>query len=361
MQSSTFAGVALAIAGCLSVAPAALADHDPGATRADDHAPIGVMGDHRHKTGEWMFSYRFMHMAMDGLSDNGDGLSPEAVATTAANPFFGAPGQPPTLRVVPIQMDMDMHMFGAMYAPTDRVTLMLMAQYVEKEMDHITFAGPAGTTQRGNFTTRASGLGDTRLSALIGLSESERQTTHLTVGISLPTGATDESDQVLAPTGMTPRLRLPYPMQLGSGSYDPILGLTHTQFRESYSFGAQWTSVFRVEDNDEDYRFGDEHQFTGWVARPLTGGLSVSARLSYLLRGDVDGRDRNIQAPVQTADPDRQAARTWNLGVGVNWAGQGDLKGHRVGLELQAPLDQDLDGPQLETEWTATLGYQYAF
>lgn len=34
--------------------------------RADGHAPIGVMGDHLHKTGEVMLSYRFMHMDMGG-------------------------------------------------------------------------------------------------------------------------------------------------------------------------------------------------------------------------------------------------------------------------------------------------------
>ncbi len=34
--------------------------------RADGHAPIGVMGDHMHHKGEWMLSYRYMHMDMEG-------------------------------------------------------------------------------------------------------------------------------------------------------------------------------------------------------------------------------------------------------------------------------------------------------
>jgi len=33
--------------------------------RADSHAPIGVMGDHRHKAGEFMLSYRYMNMQMN--------------------------------------------------------------------------------------------------------------------------------------------------------------------------------------------------------------------------------------------------------------------------------------------------------
>jgi len=36
----------------------------PKQARPDSHAPIGVMGDHGHKTGEMMFSYRVMTMNM---------------------------------------------------------------------------------------------------------------------------------------------------------------------------------------------------------------------------------------------------------------------------------------------------------
>ena len=33
---------------------------------ASSHAPIGVMGEHMHKKGEYMLSYRFSHMQMKG-------------------------------------------------------------------------------------------------------------------------------------------------------------------------------------------------------------------------------------------------------------------------------------------------------
>ena len=34
--------------------------------RPDAHAPISVMGDHTHGEGEWMLSYRYMTMDMEG-------------------------------------------------------------------------------------------------------------------------------------------------------------------------------------------------------------------------------------------------------------------------------------------------------
>lgn len=57
-----------------AMSPVFASDNWVGA-RPDGHAPIGVMGDHTHKTGEWMFSYRYMQMHMDGNRDGTDHFS----------------------------------------------------------------------------------------------------------------------------------------------------------------------------------------------------------------------------------------------------------------------------------------------
>ena len=42
-------------------------NHMPNkAAKAISHAPIAVMADHLHKQGEYMMSYRYMDMSMDG-------------------------------------------------------------------------------------------------------------------------------------------------------------------------------------------------------------------------------------------------------------------------------------------------------
>jgi len=334
---------------------------DGPVARADSHAPIGVMGDHFHKKGEWMFSYRFMSMSMEDNLVGEDSISPEEIVSTIPNTFFGSPMQPPTLRVVPVSMTMDMHMFGAMYAPTDWLTLMGMTNYTKKEMDHITFAGPQGTQRLGNFTTRSEGIGDTRLSGLIKLYDSDRSKFHASIGVSLPTGDIDNTDQILTPMNTRPSPRLPYPMQLGSGSYDLLLGLTYTQYHDAWSWGAQWNTIQRVEDNDEGYRLGDENKATAWLSYLINPGFSVSARLQAYDRDNISGLDPLIRAPVQTADPNHQGIERIDAAIGINLLGSQSLIGHRISLEFATPIDQDLDGPQLETEWQFTLGYQYAF
>ena len=150
-----------------------------------------------------MVSARWMRMHMDGMRNNQDRLSNQDVFDQG-------------FMVTPTEMDTDMLMLGAMYAPTDDVTMMLMAPYLERSMDHATAMG-------GRFTTEADGLGDVRLSALVGLADHDGERVHFNLGLSLPTGSIDERDD----TPMMANAKLPYPMQLGTGTWDVLPGLTY--------------------------------------------------------------------------------------------------------------------------------------
>lgn len=331
--------------------------------RADGHAPIGVMDDHMHKEGGVMLSFRYMHMDMEGNRIGTGDIDPATIATTIPNRFFGMPGQPPTLRVVPTSMTMDMYMLGAMYAPTDWLTLMAMGNYTAKEMDHITFAGAAGTTVLGTFTTTSHGIGDTKLTGLIRLFDGAGHHLHLNAGLSIPTGSIDNTATVLAPTGMRPNLRMPYAMQLGTGTFDFLPGVTYTGRAADWGWGAQYLAEVRLEgENSEGYAWGDKHSFTAWGSYQWAQWISTSARLLGTTQGSIDGIDPKIVAPVQTADPNYYGGDVISMLLGVNLiATEGTLKGQRLAIEAGLPVYQDLNGPQLETDWTITAGWQYAF
>ena len=47
--------------------------------------------------------------------------------------------------------------------------------------------------------------------------------------------------------------------------------------------------------------------------------------------------------------------------VGLNFAASGGLSGWRVDIEYVVTVDQDLDGPQLETDNQLIIGLQKAF
>jgi hypothetical protein len=69
-----------------------------------------------------------------------------------------------------------------------------------------------------------------------------------------------------------------------------------------------------------------------------------------------------LNDPARTADPNFQGGERIDFDVGVSLAGQGGvLRGHRFGVEILIPVMQDLNGPQLETDWMLTAGWRKAF
>lgn len=348
---------------CLAAAllPLTAVAHDATtSTRPDDHAPIGVMADHTHAAGEVMLSYRYSAMTMSGNQIGTDDVDPDFIATTVPNRFAGRPGQPPTLRVVPVDMTMQMHMLGAMYAPTDVLTLMAMVPYVRKHMEHITYQGGMGTNRLGRFTTVAEGLGDVSLTAMASIVKIEHRRLHTSFGLVAPTGAVDDTDDVLAPNGMRPTLRLPYPMQVGSGSWAAKPGVTYAGHDGPWSWGLQYAGTVYLEDNDEGWSRGDVHQITGWGARLIAPSVSASLRLTAETEDDIAGIDPAIVAPVQTADPANQGGERVAVLSGVNWQPRGATN-HRLALEVGYTVWQDLNGPQLERDARFVVGYQVAF
>jgi hypothetical protein len=301
--------------------------------------PIGVMGAHSHTTGDWMFSYRAMRMEMDG---NRDGSSRISTGDVFAEGFM----------IAPTNMTMDMHMFGTMYGVNDDLTVMLMAPYIDMEMDHVTGMGV-------KFTTETDGIGDVKLSSIFRLKQWGNHQLNLNAGISVPTGSIDEKDD----TPMGSNQHLPYPMQLGSGTWDLIPGLTYTGHHSDLSWGAQGVAVVRIDENDNDYTLGDRFHASGWVAKDWIPEFSSSLRVNGQWWGNIDGSDKKLPmlAPtmVPTADPDLRGGRRFDLLVGAAFKpSSGFFKGQRVALEYGQPVYQNLDGPQLETDWTLTLGWQ---
>lgn len=328
------------------------ADIDP-----DSHGPVGVMGDHYHKAGEIMLSYRFMLMSMRDNINGKKIISPETVVTSIPNTFSSLPMMPAKLRVTPTKMNMQMHMLGMMYAPNDRVTVMGMVNQITNKMSHITFAGPAGATMLGNFETKTSGFGDINLSGLFKIHETAQSRWHINAGLSIPTGSIDKKGSILTPMNTRPLVRLPYPMQLGSGTFDLIMGLTNARKWETWGWGSQWMSVMRLNKNTEDYSLGNQHKFNTWLSYQLSDRLSASTRVELIHQSDIKGRDQTIIAPVQTADPDRQGGQRLNIAFGLN-AVLPD-KRLRMAIEILAPSFQKLNGPQLSTDWSITLGTQF--
>lgn len=309
--------------------------------RPDGHAPISVMGDHVHHKGEWMFSYRFMIMEMRDLH-----FGNEEVPNSFAFDNYMS---------VPQEMTMDMHMIGAMYAPIEDLTLMVMANYVSNEMGMVSKMGK-------NTSMSSSGLGDVSLTGLYRIFNKKRTSIHALAGLVFPTGSIDEK-AMMNMMGMTHEMTLAYPMQLGSGSFSTKLGLTFLWQNQTLSGGAQANSLIRLNENDNGYRLGDQYGFTGWFAVKTTDFLSFSLRGNVHYTGEIHGQNPKLDPMMSPpSDTVNSGGLFIGYGLGANfYIPKNVLKGLRFGVELGMPLYQDLNGVQLSRDYNLILGTQYSF
>ncbi len=315
------------------------------AERADSHGPIGAMGDHTHNEGEFMFTYKYMQMFMKGNRDGTKGLSEADVLRD----FF----------VTPTEMTTKMHMFSFMYGLNQTVTLTAMIPYVLKSMDHVTRTGV-------KFRTRSSGFGDIRLGSLVRLYAFESPSIgshrfHFNAAVGLPTG--DIKATGATPLGVT---RLPYPMQLGSGTVDVFPGLTYAGGLNDVSWGIQAIGTIRLGDNNQGYALGDEYEVSAYGAYQWANWISNSLRLKWKDWADYEGRDPNIGRTnpmgvplVPTALTGLRGGERLDLSVGVNilFPEVMGLENH-LGVEGGVPIYQNLDGPQLESDYSFFVGWQ---
>lgn len=305
--------------------------------RPTGHAPISVMGDHTHKQGEWMLSYRYGRMGMEGNRDGSRRLTPAQVRAS--------------FMVAPLKMETTMHMFGGMYGVNDRLTMTAMLPYVHKSMEMLNAGG--------RFKVHSEGFGDVKLGGIVTLKEWENHNLLLNLGLSLPTGSVNKRDDT--PAGANQKLA--YGMQTGSGTFDPRLGLTYNGRDRNWAWGGQVYTTFRVGENSENYTLGNVYKASTWIARDLSDAFSASFRLEGRIRENIDGADPDLNPAMSPgARPDLRGGEQVDALFGVNFIQpDGKMKGHRLALEAGIPLHRHLDGPQLEMDYRIMLGWQYAF
>ncbi len=317
-------------------------------SRADGHAPLGVMGDHVHHKGEWMASYRLMDMQMEGML--------KGSKTIENSELFNE------YMMVPQDMSMQMHMLGIMYAPTDRLTLVAMAKFLSNEM--------TSKKMMGTMSMESQGFGDLKVGALFQLFNKDRRSMLLNIGVSVPVGSLEETK--------ADGKRLGYPMQLGSGTWDTNFGFTYLKQFDQFSYGFQSTYLTRMGENLEGYTLGDIWNSSLWGAFSFSKQASVSLRIKHLQLQSTKGKDSKIgmsamdnmgempsmsdKSMTPVFNPANSGKTASDIFLGFNYAlFKGPLKGLRFGTEVGIPLAQNVTGIQMQNTLVFVSGIQYAF
>lgn len=203
------------------------------------------------------------------------------------------------------------HAFGGLWAPFDFVTVGASTDYNDSV---------------------ANGFGDVFVSGtasvnLLGVD------VRPSVGVSIPNGFVEGS---------------PAANQFSSGSVDLVPALTVLVGGDTgLQLGAQYKGVFRVDNNNDSYAFGDENLVTGWASVQPVDYASVYVFANAKFVGESTG--------VFVAD----SYESVSVGAGVNTY----VSGFRVSAEASVPVVDEYNGltAAFEEARTVRVGVQRAF
>ena len=287
------------------------------------------------QAGKWMIGYQFMFEKMDGnlVGTNRIG-NPEILKR-----FFATP----------TDMTMQMHMGMVMYAPTDKLTLMALVPYVRKEMNHLAVDGA-------RFAERTEGIGDIELRGVYSVHETKepRQWLLLNGGVGLPTGSIDAKMD---------GKRLEYPMQIGSGTFSLLPGITYLGQVLPWGWAADLNSTVRLGRNSNGYRLGNRYQASVSITRQLGNSVSLSGGARGEIWRNNHGSDSTLDpADEPTKDPNLQGGKRLSALLGITFhPPNGPLRGQHFHLQAEVPVKQSLDGPQLARRGIIRAGWQLEF
>jgi len=356
-------GLALSLAlglACLTAAPA-LAYVGLCCGKCGGNMPMNIPGGGIPETAEFRFKLTPSLMHMHGLADRTHALD--------AAPLLGVPA-PGVYMAVPDAMDMKMLSLSAGYSFTDDFFAGLMFMWMDQRMDMTFSPMMAMATGRSGYTMASSGMGDTMLMTKYRLFADDpliptRQAS-LFMGLSLPTGSIDQKNE-RHPVLSRRTEQLPYGMQLGSGTFDPTLGLLYQGSASPWWWGANLTGTWRLYENARGYRLGDQYGLDTYLMRQFRPDALVQLQLAGRWQGDIGGvMDDYASGAAGRANmgpnPDSPMTPLWetdNYGgtrlyaaTGVQWQPR---HLHILDLTFQVPVYQNLNGPQLREDWRVML------
>ncbi|ADE14792.1 hypothetical protein Nhal_1662 [Nitrosococcus halophilus Nc 4] len=244
----------------------------------------------------------------------------------------------------PLDRELEVLVFPlvGVYGLTPRLALFGIFPLLDKELEV--------NTPLGRQTREVSGLGDSTFLAryIVYWWDAPGETFRIApfVGLEAPIGEDDERDALG---------RLPQPLQLGSGSWDPLAGGVLTWQTLEWEFDASVSYQANTEANE--FEFGDvarldmlyqrrvgSFHWQGGVPHFLYAGLE--SNLIWQDRSQIVGRN----------DPN-SGGLTWFLAPGLQYI----TRRFVVEMAVQIPVVQDLNGQALETDFNVILSFRMNF
>ena len=328
--------------------------------------PMNIPGGGVPETYEFRLKVTPMYMRMDGLRDGTDSVSTKSLL---GMPVMGgmATGK---FMAAPTDMDMRMLNLTAGYSFSDRFFAGLMLMYKDNSMDMLFNSMMQTLTGMDGYAMESSGIADTMVMTKYRLYADDplipRSQVSFLFALSVPTGSINQKNEE-HPLAMRQGEQLPYGMQLGSGTFDPTIGLLYQGSSSPWWWGVNGSYTARLYDNSRDYHLGDEMRLDTYAMYQMRHDFLVQAQLNARYQGRIRGEmdeaasgesGRTTQgdptSPYMSPlwDPDNYGGKQVLATLGFQWQ---PLPLHIVDFTVGVPLYQDLNGPQLEEDYRVML------
>jgi hypothetical protein len=224
-----------------------------------------------------------------------------------------------------------MELMTLQYQATPKLTLMGIGQRLENYVE-------TNIPGFGFFKDTTKGFGDTILSAMYMPYASAHTLLFVDGGIGLPTGNISKKNRA---AGLE-RLDYPYNMQMGSGTYDPIVGVMPMYLNGKFQTGSRVSATIRTGQNKNGYRLGNLYRMDAWADYEVAKGLSPRLVGYYKHKEAIVGADRTLgRTPLTEFYHHRQI--NWDVSAALRYKYLFEGLGVELAGEFGVPLWQNMD------------------
>ncbi|OIO68644.1 MAG: hypothetical protein COW19_02625 [Zetaproteobacteria bacterium CG12_big_fil_rev_8_21_14_0_65_55_1124] len=325
--------------------------------------PMNIPGGGIPETHEFRFKIQPMQMHMSGLRSGTNDVAPASIlGMPAAGKYMAAP----------TSMDMRMLSLSAGYSFTDDFFAGVMGMYGENDMDMQFSSMMQTTTGVAGYTMKSKGLMDTMLMTKYRIYADDTliptQQASLFLGLSMPTGSIDKRNTA-HPLAMRRTELLPYAMQMGSGTWDPIVGALFQGSSSPWWWGADARYTVRAGNNKRGYHLGNRTQLDAYVMYQPHYALLLYGQINGDIIGKIKGEADEAVSGASGHATQGSATSTYmtpmwdpaSIGkkqifatLGVQWQ---PMPLQIVDIGVQLPLYQRMDGLQMKDKWRLMLSW----
>lgn len=212
-------------------------------------------------------------------------------------------------------------------------------------------------TDAATFIDRTSGFGDVILSGLTPLVANAEVMVLGDIGVSLPTGSINNRVAGYAD------FNYPYNMQMGSGTYDIVAGISPMAFFKTGTLSSRLSSAIRTGRNQNEYTLGNLYRLDASYDFKTGTGFTPRFVGYYKYKDSVSGEDKFRPRDAFT-EFYFHSQINWDVSVALKYQAQIPGTQIAIGGEFGVPVAQDsqnYDHVVVSTEYYGNLSLKGEF